>query len=79
VLRNLKAAITTAGYDSLGQFAKDINLSRTSISNKLNENVDFTAKEARKILVLLRSKSKDLDKISFDYIFLSDRPENGTE
>lgn len=77
MLRNLKSAIITAGYDSIGQFAKDINLSRTSLSNKINENVDVTAKEVRRILTLLRSKG--IDNAQFDYIFLSDCPENGTK
>jgi DNA-binding XRE family transcriptional regulator len=77
MLRNLKSAIIIAGYNSIGQFAKDIGLSRTSLSNKINENVDVTAKEVRKILNLLRSKG--IEKAQFDDIFLSDCPENGTK
>jgi len=56
VLRNLKAAITVAGYNSQGQFAKDICVSRTTMSNIINENSeDFSAKIVRRILMILRA------------------------
>jgi DNA-binding XRE family transcriptional regulator len=82
VLRNLKAAITVAGYDSQGQFAKDISVSRTTMSNIINENVEnYSAKIVRKILLTLRAKVKDEDflkNLTYDYIFLSDCPKNRT-
>ena len=83
MLRNLKATITVAGYDSLGQFANDIGVSRTTISNIINEKVkDYSANIVRNILLKLRGKVKDeecLKNINFDYIFLSDCPKNGTQ
>ena len=82
MLRNLKAAITVAGYDSQGQFAKDINVSRTTMSNIINENIEnYSAKIVRNILLTLRSKVKDEDflrNLTYDYIFLSDCPKNWT-
>jgi DNA-binding XRE family transcriptional regulator len=83
VLRNLKAAITVAGYNSQGQFAKDVGVSRTTMSNIINEKIeDYSVKIARNILITLRSKAIDdefIKKITFEYIFLSDCPENGTD
>lgn len=83
MLRNLKATITVAGYDSLGQFAEDIGVSRTTISNIINEKVkDYSANIARNILLKLRVKVKDeeyLKNINFEYIFSSDCPKNWTQ
>jgi ABC-type Zn uptake system ZnuABC Zn-binding protein ZnuA len=66
-----------AGYNSIGEFAKDVNLSRTALSNKINENVDVTAKEVKRILKALRERG--VENATFDYIFSSDCPENWTK
>jgi len=76
MLRNLKSAIVAAGYDSMTDFAKDVKISRQALSSKINEKVDFTASEVKRTLILLRSKG--ISNADFDYIFLSDSPENGT-
>ena len=76
MLRNLKIAWVAAGYDSQTEFAKDVKISRQSLSDKVNEKTDFTAKEVKRILDLLRSKG--MVNANFDDVFLSDSPENGT-
>jgi hypothetical protein len=76
MLRNLKVAYIQAGFNSISDFSKEIEIPRNSLSMKINEKVDFTATEARRILVLLRKKGVVAE---FDSIFLSDSPDNGTE